>query len=459
MRKNYRGGRTAEEIRKIISELLLREIKDPRIPALISISDVKASDDGSYATVYLSLFSSDGSDQPSPQEKKAVLAGFKSAHGLIRREIGARLRMRHTPELQFEFDEAAAYGRHIDGILDNLGLEHEKRVNSLSEIAEALGRADYIRIFPHENMDADTLGSSVALALALRALDKDVSVVLDEKIPDNIAFLENGVTTTELEYDLIPDLTILVDVDSADRIGGRKPLFEAGSKKMCLDHHASSKAVHDYNYIDTKAAAVGEIVYRLIEEMDDMDEVDGVAGQIKSDPGFAQIAEAIYASIVTDTGRFQYSNTTPETHLITAELLGYGIDTQKISVELYQNVRPEKLKLESAVVAGMRLICDGWAVIGILTNEIKERIGSLEEETEGISELLRSIRGVEVSVFLYEKGDGQVKASMRSKSGYDVAALAGKFGGGGHPAAAGFKSDKPIEQVADEIAKELADGR
>jgi phosphoesterase RecJ-like protein len=448
MRKNYRGGRTAEEIRKIISELLLREIKDPRIPALISISDVKASDDGSYATVYLSLFSSDGSSQPSDEEKKEVLAGFKSAHGLIRREIGSRLRMRHTPELHFEFDEAAAYGRRIDGILDNLGLEHEKRLNSLSEIADALEYADYIRIFPHVNMDADTLGSSVALALALRALDKDVYVVLDEKIPDNIAFLENGVTTTELEHDLIPDLTILMDVAEVDRIGERKSLFEAGSKKMCIDHHASSKAVFDYNYIDTKAAAVGEIIYRLLEENGDIPQ-RGVS------PITSEIAEALYASIVTDTGRFQYSNTTPETHLIVADLLSYGVDTQRLSVELYQNVRPEKLKLESAVVEGMKFASDGRAVIGILTNEMKDRIGALEEETEGISELLRSIRGVEVSVFLYEKYSGQVKASMRSKSSYDVATLAGKFGGGGHPAAAGFKSDKPIDQVASEIAGEL----
>jgi phosphoesterase RecJ-like protein len=107
------------------------------------------------------------------------------------------------------------------------------------------------------------------------------------------------------------------------------------------------------------------------------------------------------------------------------------------------------------VVDGMKFTSDGRAVIGILTNEVKDRIGAIEEETEGISELLRSIRGIEVSVFLYEKYSGQVKASMRSKSSYDVAALAGKFGGGGHPAAAGFKSDKPIDQVAAEIAEEL----
>jgi phosphoesterase RecJ-like protein len=361
--------------------------------------------------------------------------------------------MRHTPELSFEFDEAAAYGRHIDGILDNLGLEHEKRLNSLSEIAEALEYADYIRIFPHENMDADTLGSSVALALALRELDKDVYVVLDEKIPDNIAFLENGVTTTELEHDLIPDLTILVDVAEVNRIGERKSLFEAGSRKMCIDHHASSKAVFDYNYIDTKAAAVGEIVYRLLEELNGDTPLRGMSPGVS--PITPEIAEAIYASIVTDTGRFQYSNTTSETHLIVAELLGYGVDTQRLSVELYQNVRPEKLELESAVVAGMKFTSGGRAVIGILTNEMKDKLGAIEEETEGVSELLRSIRGVEVSVFLYEKYSGQVKASMRSKSTYNIASLAEKFGGGGHPAAAGFKSDKPIEWLASEIAKEL----
>jgi phosphoesterase RecJ-like protein len=469
MRKNHRGGRTAGEIRRIISELLTRgELKDPRLSGFVSITDAKASVDGSYATVYVTVFGSGEGGEATEEEKAEVLAAFDRAKGKIRHEVGARLSMRHTPELRFEFDEAEAYGRKIEGILDGLGVTREKHMNTPEQLAEVLEDADTVRIFTHENMDADTLGSAVALTLALNELGIDCVTVSEEKIPDNIAFIEYGCTTNVIENDLIPDVTILMDVGDTTRIGEAKAVFEAGRKKMLIDHHISSKPIYDYNIIDTEAAATAELVYEIIKALAPDLVTPGSSFVIPgSDPesltdasqGGAtttqKIAEALYTAIVTDTGCFRHPNTTPQCHRTAAELIEAGADVERVTKEVYQNIRPEKLMLETAVMETMKLISGGRAVCAVMTREMLKNAGALDEETEGIAEKLRNIKGVEVSVFLRQTPEGRVKASMRSGSDYDVQKLSAKFGGGGHMRAAGFTTDEPIEEIEEKLVRAL----
>jgi phosphoesterase RecJ-like protein len=459
-RKNFRGGRVGEEIRRIISDLLLRELKDPRFGGMVSITSVKASDDGTFATVYYTMLGSGADAEPEETEKMDVEAAFEKAKGLIRHEIGTRLGIRHTPELRFRYDETEEYGRHIERIISSLDLPPaEKPVNTLSELADALAEADSVLIFPHENMDGDTLGSSVAICLALRSLGKTSYVVINEKIPDNIAFIENGCTlrvqtsgqaeagadidrdASELLDDF--DLALLIDVGETSRLDGRDEIFKNGRKSVCIDHHVSSKPIYDYNLIDTLAAATAEIVYDLLDEL---------AAEID-----VHIAEAIYVGLVTDTGRFQFANTTPRSHNIAAELLELGVIPNKVSTEIYHSMRLEKLYLENAVMNTTVSIKGGRALMAHLTRAMLKESGALEEETEGLAEKLRSFRGVEVSVFLRETEDGRTKASMRSKDDYDVAALAQRFGGGGHIRAAGFTSAEPLKQIEAQIEKILSE--
>jgi phosphoesterase RecJ-like protein len=236
---------------------------------------------------------------------------------------------------------------------------------------------------------------------------------------------------------------MLIEVSETNRLDGREAIFENGAKRICIDHHVSSRALYDYNLIDTHAAATAEIVYDLLEEQGtDID---------------AQIAEAVYVGLVTDTGRFQFSNTTPRSHQIAAELLERGVQPNKVSTEIYHSMRLEKLYLENAVMSTTISVKDGRGLIAHLTQAMLEESGALEEETEGLAEKLRSFRGVEVSVFLRETEDGRTKASMRSKNEYDVAALAGKFGGGGHIRAAGFTSTEPLAQIEQQILRVLND--
>ena len=123
MRRDYRQGRLGEEIRKITSELLLREIKDPRLSGMVSISEVEVTADGSYATLYVSIF---GDDANNAEQQENVLAALKSAKGLIKKEIGRQVKLRHIPELIFKPDNSLEYGRHISSILNKLDIKHDE---------------------------------------------------------------------------------------------------------------------------------------------------------------------------------------------------------------------------------------------------------------------------------------------------------------------------------------------
>jgi phosphoesterase RecJ-like protein len=450
-RHHHRGGRIGEEIKRVISDMLLRELKDPGFKGLVSVSAVKAADDGSFATVYITMLGAGSgvAAEATDEEKEGTLTAFEKSKGLIRHEIGRRLGLRHTPELRFLFDTSEEYGRHIEKIIEELGIPKspkEKPPNTMEEIADALDEAGSVRIFPHENMDGDTFGSAVALCLTLREKGKDCSVVIDEKIPDNIAFIAYG--CAEFAADVTCDtrsesydLAVLMDVGETARISGREGLFAKGRRTMCLDHHVSSRPIYDYNMIDTSASATGELVYDVIRAMGTL-------------PG-TRAATALYVGIVTDTGRFQYANTTPRSLRIAAELLDIGVKPNEVSTEVYQNIRLEKIMLENAVLSTMEIVADGKGVVAYMTRKMLEDSGAMEEETEGIAEKLRGIRGVEVSVFVRETGDGRTKGSMRSKKYYDVAELAARFGGGGHAAAAGFTSEKPLADVVEEVKNTL----
>lgn len=309
-------------------------------------------------------------------------------------------------------------------------------LHSLSQIGQVLKDAQSILIFPHGSIDGDALGSSVALCLGLRSIGKTSYVIMDENIPTNIQFIENGCVSRDLDVISNPDVCICIDNGELSRLFSRQDLFAKGKTQILIDHHKSSKPFLDYNYIDVSAAAVTEIVYDLLLEM-------GIAIT-------PAIAESIYTGIVTDTGRFQYSNTTKRTHQIVSELMDYEIDQNKVSVEVYQSVSYEKIKLETLVLNTLRLVCDGKVATASMTLNMLKESGAKDEETEGIVEILRNLRGVEVALFAKENNKEGVKISMRSKYSFDVAQIAQRFNGGGHMKAAGFSSSKPIDTVVDE---------
>lgn len=321
--------------------------------------------------------------------------------------------------------------------------------DDFKDIGAMIESKNSIYIVPHIMMDGDAMGSAAALCRALRKKKKTAWVLTEDKIPDNLMFLDEGLTTDDAEKIESPDLCVLLDCGEESRYPKRKDAVAKSGKIICLDHHATSKAVFDMNHIDTEAAATGEIVYDLLCEMKvDMDK---------------DIGEAIFAAITTDTGNFQYSNTTRRSHEIVAELYDLGIDHNKVSIEIYQSEPVEKIKLHGMVLGDIKIFGEGKAAIAKVTQDMLRKTGARMEDSEGLVSKLRDIKGVEIAALLKEQPDGEIKVTMRAKEYADVSKIAQKHNGGGHVKAAGCslncKTEEAQDIIENEICRELEDKR
>jgi len=317
--------------------------------------------------------------------------------------------------------------------------------NSMKEIARVLLEAQSVLIFPHINMDGDAVGSAVALCRQLRKLGKDCWILAEDAMPGNLVFIGRGYFTAE--HDLIKnaDVSVCVDCGAFSRFPQRKDKFLEGKTTVCIDHHSTTEEFCAYNYVDPMAAATGELIWMLLKEM-------------KAEPD-VEIGQAIFAAIATDTGNFQYSNTTKNCHLIMAELYDWGVDINKASVELYENERLAKLQITTRALNTLEIIgprlCQ--AAVAHVTLADMEEVGAEPSETDGVIDRLRSISGVEYAAFLKEKEPGVIRVSMRAKRRGDVAAIASKYDGGGHIKAAGCTLYMSMEEALAVMKKELAD--
>lgn len=313
---------------------------------------------------------------------------------------------------------------------------------SLKEMGMMLKNAETILIFPHVSPDGDAVGSCAALCRALRRNNKNAWILLDERVPAYLDFMDTEYCTTDSECIETPDICICVDCSEEERFKKRAGKFNKGRIKLCIDHHAVSEGFGDYFYIDESEAAAAQIIYKLLLAMDV--EVDSI------------LASSLYVGINTDTGSFQYSNTTAETHMIAAKLLETGMDHVNIAVQLYQNISLKKLSVESDIIRRIELVAGGKAAVSYVTKEMLEQHRADIDDSEGAIDLLRNIKGVELAAFLKEKDD-IIKVSLRAKSYGTVNEIAMKFGGGGHAKAAGCSMDMTMEKALETIKKEFND--
>ena len=301
---------------------------------------------------------------------------------------------------------------------------NKKFLKILDDIMQSIKDANKIYIGSHINPDGDNVGSTLALTLALKKINKDVTPLLVGEIPSDYKFLPGLELYEDYGEELHPiDLFIAVDSADADRLGKNKPLLDVSKNIVNIDHHISNTNFGMINLVDDKASATGELIYHLIKAMDVEIDID--------------IATCLYTAISTDTGSFMYDSVTDQTHEIIADLIRSGIDKGNINIQLYSSRSMEKTRLFVDVLSTLNLYNDGKIAIVHVTQKMLEETGTTLDDTEGIISFVREIEPVEVACILKESEELKTKISMRSKRYINVSDIATNFNGGGHIRAAG----------------------
>lgn len=314
---------------------------------------------------------------------------------------------------------------------------------SLKELAGFLKAAETILIFTHTNPDGDALGSAAALCRVLRKMGKTSWILMDEEVPEYISFMDTEFVTRDKDCLKDHDVSICVDCGEYSRFPALADKFDEGKLHLCVDHHATGDGFGDHYYIDPSEAATCQLIYKLIKELGS-EFIDKT------------VAESIYTGINTDTGSFQYSNTTADTHAIASDLMTYGVDHTAINVKLYQTIPMTKLKIQAAILQKAAFLFGGKVAVGYVTGQMLEEAGAVLDDAEGTIDMLRNIEGVEIAAFLKEKGEA-VKVSMRAKSYANVAEIVSVFGGGGHVKAAGCTLEMGMDEALDAIKKAIGE--
>lgn len=293
-------------------------------------------------------------------------------------------------------------------------------------------------ITAHDNLDGDSLGSELALALALKKLGKDVDILLEKSIPKQYRFLPGITKLTTTSCPKKPDVLFILDTAGWGQLEKLKPECFNKQTVVNIDHHIDNKRFGDINWVDTKASAVGEQIYNLLKRL--------------SVPLTADIAKCLYTAILTDTGSFQYSNTTAATHRIISQLLTRGVCPPLISGHIYGNIPLSKLKLLQLALKTLKSLGPCNQIIWIwITRKMLKEANARIENTEGFIDYLKAVTGVKIAmVFKETTNPGKIRVTFRSKDPkISVNEIAHQFGGGGHKAAAGctvWGSKKEVEK-------------
>src|SRR6266511_1467069 len=320
--------------------------------------------------------------------------------------------------------------------------------SDLTAVADAIRDHERFVITTHENPDGDALGSLLAAKLALGQLGKDTVMVLhgDAPLPGEYAFMPRADLRRRWPHDVAERVLLALDCANESRIAdpevlGRVPL------SIDVDHHHDNSRFGQINLIVSDASSTGEVLRDLFRELE---------VELTSD-----IAEALYIALVTDTGRFQYANTTPKALRLAAELVEAGADVHKIFQDVYESVQFAKLKLLARALERAQVFEGGRLVISYLLRNDFAEVGAAEPYSEGIIDYLRAVEGADMAALIREPPRGNAPArrvSLRASTDeIDVSAIARRSGeGGGHRQAAGFSSNESIEEITEFIRREFA---
>lgn len=322
---------------------------------------------------------------------------------------------------------------------------------SFAQIGEVIRNHQSFVLISHVRPDGDAIGSQLALGFALLAAGKIVRMINEDGLPENLAFMA-GSQKIELPPSTPIDAEVAIALDTATKPRlGEKALHAASKAKLWLniDHHISNPGYGDLNLIDSTSPATGQILYQLITAL-------GL-------PMPDESRDAIYVAVSTDTGSFQYPSTTAITYELGADLINRGLDVGTINSNIYDNYPYRRVELMRALLNTLEITPDGIVANWELRDQTRLDLALMPEDSEGLIDIIRAIRGVQIAVFFEELVDGKIRVSMRSKDRrYNVCEVALEFGGGGHALAAGIRMDGSLAEVKhlvlDSIQRKIVSG-
>jgi phosphoesterase RecJ-like protein len=319
--------------------------------------------------------------------------------------------------------------------------------SDLQAVADAFRSNDRFLLVTHENPDGDALGSLLATKLALDQLGKDSVMYLygDAPLPKEYGFMELGGILREPPPDAAERVLVAVDCANETRMGPELTLIDDATLTLDIDHHHDNSRFGDVNLVVGDASSTGEVLRDVFAELG-----------VELTP---EIAEALYTAVVTDTGRFQYSNTTPKALRLAADLVEAGADVHRVFQDVYESVEFAKLKLLARALERAEVYEGGRLVVSHLLRSDFTDLNVAEAYSEGIIDDLRAVDGAEMAALIREpprrEGPPRRVSLRASNDELDVSAIARKSGGGGHRQAAGFSSDASIEEITEFIHREF----
>lgn len=318
--------------------------------------------------------------------------------------------------------------------------------STFAQIGKAFENHQSFAVVSHVRPDGDAIGSVLALGHALEQKGKSVRYLNNDGCPESLVFLPGSekVEISREAQDVDVEVAIVLDTAAHSRVGEDSlKAIEGASLLINIDHHLSNPGYGDLNYVDSGSPATGQIVYDLLTAL------DYPISEITRD--------SIYVAVSTDTGSFQYAGTSQRTYEMAADLVARGLQVGEINRLTYDNQPYRRVELMRSLLNTLDRSDDGRVVWWDLREKTKEELSLINDDSEGMIDFIRAIRGVVVAVFFEELGEGEVRVSMRSKDKrLNANEICGVFGGGGHALAAGIRMPGPLEDAREKVLGEIA---
>ena len=303
---------------------------------------------------------------------------------------------------------------------------------TVQEAAARLATHDRIRVLTHQSPDGDTLGCAGALCLGLRALGKQAQFVCADPVPGKYQSMLAPLTVQTFD----PDFVVAVDLADPQLLGTLREQYEFAAD-LGIDHHGSNTGWTRESLVDASAAAACELIAQVLHAL-------GV-------PLNRDIANCLYTGLCTDTGCFRYSNTTPRTLRLAADLMEAGADAAAINMQMFEIKTPSRLAIERMALDGLQYAYDGRVAVMRLSLDMIAASGATDSDLDGLAPIRRNIAGVDIGLTVRERAPGDYKVSVRTTESVDASALCRTLGGGGHVRAAGCRLSGSCDDVVQRL--------